>query len=64
MEKTLEFKETGIRGITALVSNCITIAYTIDLEVVRSKDLADFLEKLEVQVTFIGKVNALLVIID
>lgn len=64
MEKTLEFKGIGIRGITSLVSNCITIAYTIDLGVVRSKELADFLENLEVEATFIRKVDALLVIIQ
>lgn len=64
MEKTLEFKESEIKGITVISSDGITIAYAIDLDVVRSKELADFLEKLEVQVTFMRKLNALLVIID
>ena len=64
MEETLEFKETAIRGITVLVSNCIKIAYAIDLEIVRSKELADFLENLDVEATFIRKVDALLVIIQ
>lgn len=64
MEKTLEFKESEIRGITILVSNCIKIAYAIDLNVVRSKELADFLENLEEEATFLRKVDALLVIVQ
>lgn len=64
MEKTLEFKKSEIRGITVISSNNIKIAYAIDLNVVRSKEFADFLGKLEERVTFIRKLDALIVIIE
>lgn len=42
MEKTLEFNESEIRSITVISSDNLTIAYAVDLNVVHSKELADF----------------------
>lgn len=64
MEKNLELKEHGIRGITVIKSCDDAVAYVIDLSIVSSCDLAWLLEAIDEDMRFVKRDNILFIIVE
>ena len=64
MKQTLTFEKHEINGITKILSNGFIVGYTIDLNLISSFYLADFLNGLGDDVIFYRKRDALIVVIE
>lgn len=64
MKETLTFENHEIKGITYILSNGFVVGYTIDLNLISSFSLADFLNGLGDDAIFYRKRDALIIIIE
>lgn len=64
MKETLTFEKQDVRGVTEIRSNGFLVGYAIDINVISSSNLADFLDGLCEKVIFFRRRDALIVIFD